>query len=135
MSKSLGNIVYLEMLTDKGFTAQEVRFFLIDGHYRRKMNYRDDRFRTSAEKLRLLRGRVRGIAQRARGASQSGSESAARLEALFRAGMDDDLHVEKAFDSLAGLLAEQDRVTMTKQEAAALLASLQRIDHVLQVLF
>ena len=61
MSKSLGNIVYLEMLTNKGFTAQEVRFFLIDGHYRRKMNYRDDRFRTSAEKLRMLRGRVRGI--------------------------------------------------------------------------
>ncbi len=135
MSKSLGNIVYLEMLTDKGFTAQEVRFFLIDGHYRRKMNYRDDRFRTSAEKLRLLRGRVRGIAQRARGALQSGSESAARLEALFRAGMDDDLQVGKAIDSMAGLLAEQDRVTMTKQEAAALLASLQRIDRVLQVLF
>jgi cysteinyl-tRNA synthetase len=135
MSKSLGNIIYLEMLTNKGFTAQEVRFFLIDGHYRRKMNYRDDRFRISAEKLRSLRGRVRGIAQKARGVLRSGSESAARLEALFRAGMDDDLQIGKAIDSLAGLLAEQDRVTMTKQEAAAMLASLQRIDHVLQVLF
>ncbi len=135
MSKSLGNIVYLEMLTNKGFTAQEVRFFLIDGHYRRKMNYRDDRFRISAEKLRSLRGRVRGIAQKARGVLRSGSESAARLEALFRAGMDDDLQIGKAIDGLAGLLAEQDRVTMTKQGAAAMLSSLQRIDHVLQVLF
>ena len=44
MSKSRGNIVYLEMLTNKGFTAQEIRFFLIDGHYGRKMNYREDRF-------------------------------------------------------------------------------------------
>jgi cysteinyl-tRNA synthetase len=135
MSKSLGNIVYLEMLTDKGFTAQEVRFFLIDGHYRRKMNYRDDRFRTSAEKLRMLRGRVRGIGQKARGVSRADSESAARLEELFRASMDDDLQVGKAIDSLAGLLAERERATMTRQEASALLASLQRIDGVLQVLF
>jgi cysteinyl-tRNA synthetase len=135
MSKSLGNIIYLEMLTNNGFTAQEVRFFLIDGHYRRKMNYRDDRFRASAEKLRALRGRVRRIAQRARGASRSGSEEAARLEVLFRSGMDDDLQVGQAIDSLAGLLAEQGRVTMTRQEAAAVLTSLQRIDQVLQVLF
>jgi len=135
MSKSLGNIVYLEMLTNKGFTAQEVRFFLIDGHYRRKMNFRDDRFRMSAEKLRALRNRIRGIAQRARGALQSGSESVARLEALFRAGMDDDLQTGKAIDSMAGLLAQQELTTMTRQEAAALLASLQHIDGVLQVLF
>jgi cysteinyl-tRNA synthetase len=135
MSKSLGNIVYLEMLTNKGFTAQEVRFFLIDGHYRRKMNYREDRFRMSAEKLRALRDRVRSIGKKARGMSRSESETAAKLETLFRAGVDDDLHVEKAIDSLSGLLAEKDRVGMTKGEAAALLMSLQRIDRVLQVLF
>jgi cysteinyl-tRNA synthetase len=135
MSKSLGNIVYLEMLTDKGFTAQEIRFFLIDGHYRRKMNYREDRFRASAGKLQLLKDSVRAIAKKARGASPSGSETAARLEALFRDGMDDDLQVGKAIDSLASLLAERDRVAMTRQEASALLTSLQRIDGVLQVLF
>ena len=135
MSKSLGNIVYLEMLTDKGFAAQEVRFFLIDGHYRRTMNYRDDRFRISAEKLRVLRDRVRRIGKKARGTLRSDSETAARLETLFRAGMDDDLNVGQAISSLAGLLAEIDQVAMTKEEAAALLASLQRIDHVLQVLF
>jgi cysteinyl-tRNA synthetase len=135
MSKSLGNIVYLEMLTDKGFTAQEVRFFLIDGHYRRKMNYRDDRFRMSAEKLRVLKDRVRRIGKKARGMSCSQSETAARIETLFRAGMDDDLHVEKAIDSLSRLLAEKDRVGTTNGEAAALLMSLQRIDRVLQILF
>jgi cysteinyl-tRNA synthetase len=135
MSKSLGNIVYVEMLTNKGFTAQEIRFFLINGHYRRKMNYREDRFRVSAEKLRVLRDRVRGIAKKARGSSQAGSETVGRLEALFRSGMDDDLHVDRAIGDLSGLLAEKDRVGMTRGEASALLASLQRIDHVLQVLF
>ena len=135
MSKSLGNIVYLEMLTNKGFTAQEVRFFLIDGHYRRKMNYRDDRFRMSAEKLRVLRNRVRGIANKARGTSRAGSETAARLETLFRCGMDDDLHVGRAIDSLSALLAEKNRIGMTGEEASALLHSLRRIDSVLQVLF
>ena len=135
MSKSLGNIVYVETLTNKGFTAQEIRFFLINGHYRRKMNYREDRFRVSAEKLRVLRDRVRGIAKKARGTSQASSETAGRLEALFRSGMDDDLHVDRAIGDLSGLLAEKDRVGMTRGEASALLASLQRIDRVLQVLF
>jgi cysteinyl-tRNA synthetase len=135
MSKSLGNIVYLETLTDKGFTAQEVRFFLIDGHYRRKMNFRDDRFRVSAEKLRALRDRVRRIGMKARATSRSESETAARLEALFRSGMDDDLQVGKAIDSLYGLLAEKDRAGMTGGEAAALITALKRIDRVLQVLF
>jgi cysteinyl-tRNA synthetase len=135
MSKSLGNIVYLETLTDKGFTAQEVRFFLIDGHYRRKMNFRDDRFRVSAEKLRALRDRVRRIGMKARATSRSESETAARLETLFRAGMDDDLQVGKAIDSLSGLIAEKDRAGMTGEEAAALIMTLKRIDRVLQVLF
>ena len=135
MSKSLGNIVYVETLTNRGFTAQEIRFFLINGHYRRKMNYREDRFRVSAEKLRVLRDRVRGIAKKARGTSQACSETAGRMEALFRSGMDDDLHVGRAIDDMSGLLAEKDRVGMTRGEASALLASLQRIDYVLQVLF
>jgi cysteinyl-tRNA synthetase len=135
MSKSLGNIVYLEMLTNKGFTAQDVRFFLIDGHYRRKMNYRDDRFRASSEKLRGLRARVRNVSRAARGARPSQPEAAARLETLFRAGMDDDLNVGKAIDGVDGLLADKAATAMTKKDAAALLASLQRIDQVLQMLF
>jgi cysteinyl-tRNA synthetase len=120
----------------KGFTAQEIRYFLIDGHYRRRMNYREDRFRASAEKLHALRDRVRGIAKKARGLSRPGSgEAGRRLEALFRSGMDDDLQVGKAIHSLSGLLAEKDRVGLPREEASALLHSLRRIDCVLQVLF
>lgn len=135
MSKSLGNIVYVDRLTKKGFTAQEIRFFLIDGHYRRRMNYREDRFRESAEKLYALRDRVRGIAKKARGLSRSGSETAGRLETFFRAGMDDDLQVGKAIDSMSGLLAEKDGIGLPREEASALLHSLRQIDRVLQVLF
>lgn len=135
MSKSLGNIIYLEMLTGKGFTAQEVRFFLIDGHYRRKMNFREDRFRMSAEKLRALRNRVRNIQTKARGTRCVESETAIRLETQFQAGMNNDLQVDQAIDSLTALLAEKDRVGMPKKEAAALYASLRCIDDVLQVLF
>jgi hypothetical protein len=49
--------------------------------------------------------------------------------------MDDDLQVGQAIDNLTALLAEKNQVGMPKEEAAALLASLQRIDRVLQVLF
>ena len=134
MSKSLGNIVYLEMLTNRGFTAQELRFFLIDGHYRRKMNYREDRFRVSSEKLRIEGSRP-GDRKEGPGRVSVRLRDGGKLEALFRSGMDDDLHVGRAIDGLSGLLAEKDRVGMTRGEAAALLTSLQRIDGVLQVLF
>jgi cysteinyl-tRNA synthetase len=99
------------------------------------MNYREDRFRVSSEKLRVLRDRIRGIAKKARGTSRSGTETSERLEALFRSGMDEDLHVGRAIDGLSGLLAEKDRAGMMREEASALLGSLQRIDRVLQVLF
>ncbi len=135
MSKSLGNIIYLETLTDRGFTAREVRFFLIDGHYRRSMNYRDGRFRQSAEKLRLLRGRVRKIARTARGETHPRTEAGDRLEERFRAGMDDDLRVDHAVQNVSAVLAEKEGSGLNRQEAAALLASLRRIDYVLQVLF
>ena len=135
MSKSLGNIIYVEMLTNKGFSGQEIRFFLIDGHYRRRMNYRDHRFRESAEKLRLLRDRVGKIARAGRGESRSRSEAGDTLEARFRVGMDEDLHVDKAVENVSAVLAEMAGARLNRKEAAALLASLRRIDSVLQVLF
>lgn len=135
MSKSLGNIIYLDSLTERGFTAQEVRFFLIDGHYRRSMNYRDDRFRLSTAKLRLMREQVRGISRAARGTPLPHSETGGRLEALFRAGMDNDLQVDQAIGHIHGFLSEKAASRLNRQEAAALLASLRRIDSVLQVLF
>ncbi len=39
MSKSLGNLYTLEDLQGKGFTADEVRYTLLAGHYRQKLNF------------------------------------------------------------------------------------------------
>ncbi|MDA8432705.1 MAG: class I tRNA ligase family protein, partial [Nitrospiraceae bacterium] len=38
MSKSKGNIYYTDTLTAKGYRAEEIRFFLIYGHYRSDLN-------------------------------------------------------------------------------------------------
>jgi cysteinyl-tRNA synthetase len=99
------------------------------------MNYRDDRFQLSAAKLRLMREQVRGISRAARGTSLPDSETGGRLEALFRAAMDNDLRVDHAIGHIHGFLAEKAAAGLNRQEAAALLASLRRIDSVLQVLF
>jgi len=39
MSKSLGNLYTLDDLLQKGYTAREVRFALISGHYRQQLNF------------------------------------------------------------------------------------------------
>ena len=39
MSKSLGNFYCISDLIEKGFTAEEIRYILLNGHYRTKINF------------------------------------------------------------------------------------------------
>ena len=39
MSKSLGNLYCISDLIEKGFTAEEIRYILLNGHYRTKINF------------------------------------------------------------------------------------------------
>ena len=63
MSKSRGTVYYTSDLLDQGYTAAEIRFFLIYGHYREKLSFSDKGMKSAAEKLRRLRERVREIAK------------------------------------------------------------------------
>ncbi len=39
VSKSLGNTIYLHQITDRGFSAQALRYWYLTGHYRSPMNF------------------------------------------------------------------------------------------------
>jgi cysteinyl-tRNA synthetase len=141
MSKSRGNIVYLSDLTSKGYTPEEVRFFLIYGHYRDRLDMNREILRAAREVLmrfRVLTGKIADVA----GVSPSQPPippPGHLLEEQFRERMDDDLDVKGAFDRVAGSLREhaalKDRGDLPTEEAGAALAALQRIDVVLQVIF
>jgi cysteinyl-tRNA synthetase len=138
MSKSRGNIVYLEDLQAKGYRPYHVRFFLIYTHYRKRLNLTEDRLDRAARQLDGLRSLVAELrAGGGRGAVDPRLERLlARLPEEFERNMDDDLGVGAAVDSLSVLLRELQASFHPLPPAAVkrLEAELTRIDGVLQVM-
>lgn len=141
MSKSRGNIVCLSDLTSGGCTPEEVRFFLIYGHYRNRLNMTRERLSEAQGVLRDLRAMIDRISEGAGRLPEKPRESAPvrSLEEGFRERMDDDLDVRGAVDWIAGSLGElaarKARGELAPGEARAALAALHRIDGVLQAIF
>ncbi|MCF8078189.1 MAG: class I tRNA ligase family protein [Desulfobacterales bacterium] len=141
MSKSRGNIVYVEDVLANGFAPRHLRFYLIYGHYRQKIDLNRDHLHLARGRIDTFCGLAAKIADEGRTAARS-QESAPglirRLATGFEERMNDDLDVKGAFDSIydtvealakmaaSGKLSKKDR-----QEAAR---SLARIDGVLQVM-
>jgi len=135
MSKSKGTIYYTNTLIDKGYSPEDIRFFLIYGHYRERLSYSDRAMEKTAELLRNAGGVVKKL--RARAGATPPEESAASKTILREFGrhMDNDLDVKNAFDAASEILHSIDITLMTKKEAAGITAALKKIDSVLQVLF
>ena len=141
MSKSRGNIVYLSDLVSTGCTPEEVRFFLIYGHYRDRMNMTRGKLDAAREVLRDLKALVGKISEGAREPPGPLPDSpfVLPLEDGFRERMDDDLDVKGAVDraagSLSGLVARKARGELSSEEAGAAVSAVHRIDGILQVIF
>ncbi|HMK44191.1 MAG TPA: class I tRNA ligase family protein [Dissulfurispiraceae bacterium] len=135
MSKSRGNIIYTDMLLKGGNSYGNVRFYLIDGHYRDVLNFRENRFEQSARRLAMIKGLVRPYIKRAGNADPAGCASAARIAKAFVTSMDDDLQVAKAVDAVYAVLKGTESSALSEGQAAAVVDELRKIDSVLRVLF
>ncbi len=138
MSKSKGNVLYTDNLMARGFRPAEIRFFLIDNHYRQRLNYSEKTMRYAAERLTALKAFVQTLGRIARSGKRleaSGFSGGARLRKAFTRKMDQDLNVKAACDALLEGLSEAVSRNLKPAEAACLLAALSEIDGVLGVLF
>ncbi len=141
MSKSRGNILYIKDLLTSGYLPHHLRFFLIYGHYREKMNVCDDQ-------LQLARGKIDTFADLAcylkdNISTYGGSEKAAshrvdRIRTDFEKHMNDDLNVRAAFDAtyenLKKLVQFKTEGKLKQNDCERALAEIKRIDQVWQVL-
>ena len=122
MSKSKGNVLYLEQMAGRGITPREVRFLLIYGHYRDQLDVTDELIDDRVRRIRGLRADVDALLGGEAG-SRPDAERANRLinelPLLFDTAMNDDLHVGNAVDSVAGALAELRTVAPAKGLSAA----------------
>ncbi len=61
MSKSLGNVYLVDDLEEKGFSALDYRYFLLQAHYRSKQNFTFEALEGARNAYRRLREKVREI--------------------------------------------------------------------------
>jgi cysteinyl-tRNA synthetase len=135
MSKSKGNIYYIEDLLKDGYTVDEIRFFLIHGHYRKELNYTEEKMRLAAEKLRNLKRKTKAIDRKADQKSEVNLEIVNKVKGAFKREMDDDLNVERAFDKLYEFIEEIKPETLKPKTASGLTKGLRKVDEVLRVIF
>jgi len=135
MSKSKGNIYYTNTLLEQGFELNEIRFFLIYGHYRQRLNYSYDNMRAAVDKLRGFRAMIDKVEKRAGEAAPGGGRIVQRIKAAFIENMDNDLDARGAFDGLYEVLSDIRVETLKRTEASGIINALREIDGVLKVIF
>jgi cysteinyl-tRNA synthetase len=135
MSKSKGNIYYTDTLIKQGYDMGKIRFFLIYGHYREKLDYSDDKMRSAADRLRKFKEMVKEVAGRAGQETEPDGKVARRIKGVFAERMDNDLDVRGAFNGLCGVLSELEFTGLKPTEASGAMKALREIDGVLRVIF
>jgi len=135
MSKSRGNVYYTDMLQERGYGIDEIRFFLLYGHYRKILNYSDKTMDRASENLGAFKRKTRAHEAASNGKPDFDEGVYHMVKGLFSGKMDEDLDVEGAFDELHGFLTATEARHTQSRVSAGILKALREIDEVLQVIF
>ena len=139
MSKSLGNFYTLRDLLSRGFTGREVRFLLLQTHYRTQLNFTFQGLEAARHSL----DRFADFIHRLRGIDQPHSFGLAEplLKKCFQSfseALGDDLNISVALAALFDLVREInslcDAGKISREEASKVLYFLEQCDRVLGVL-
>ncbi len=142
MSKSLGNVIYPEHMIAKGCNGQHIRFLLIYGYYRDKLNITDALMESRCNQLTELQEHVKNLLS----SDGPSAKTTPRMEAasreivpLFEHAMNNDLRVQVAVDEIKGVVDELFSLCEGKALPSSIKKtvkkSLLKIDTVLGVIF
>jgi cysteinyl-tRNA synthetase len=141
MSKSRGNIVTIEDLLIRGFSPHHVRFYLIYGHYRNKLNLNEEHLMVARGKVDTLRALADRIATGNGGGRRSHPSASSlihRLGTEFESHMNNDLNVKGAVDAIFELLQQLSQLAaeggLSRSDCRNVEKKLTAIDAVWQVL-
>jgi cysteinyl-tRNA synthetase len=124
MSKSAHNEVYPRDLFERGYTPAQIRLYLIDGHYREKLDLHEQGLRRSGERLERLSALTAPYRDAAGAADAPPDEELCRG---FERHMNDDLDVRGAIDALIDSL---ERKRGGEANGGGVRRAIQRIDGV-----
>ena len=130
MSKSLGNFFTLRDLLDKGWTGREIRYVLVNAHYRQGLNFAFSALEDARKALERIDRCVDALAARAK--DEPAPEFAQKALDAFTAAVNDDLNTPKAFAALFDLVRETNASGTCSK---AVIDVFRKMDEVLGVVF
>ena len=104
MSKKLGNTYTLDQLAEKGYSPMVFRFFCLNAHYRKKLNFTFegmDAAKVSYERV------LAGVWQHKVGAAEVSDSEIAAYRKSFSEAINDDLNIPLALATLFAVLKER----------------------------
>lgn len=131
MSKSAGNFFTLRELLEKGFTGREIRYVLVNAHYRQGLNFAFSALEDARKSLERIDRCVDALEKRIDSTAETPEFVAKALED-FTAAVNDDLNIPRAFAALFELVRETNASNTT---AKGVLDAFKRMDEVLGVIF
>jgi cysteinyl-tRNA synthetase len=135
MSKSKENILYTDDLRKQGYDSKEIRFLLIYGQYRERINYSDRQMQLIADKLRIFQTLTRKINAHASVKADFQGKIIQCIRKSFHRHMDNDLNVKGAFEELYKILSDIKIDDLKPPEASGIINTLKEIDEVFKVVF
>ena len=142
MSKRKGNIRYPKDLVKTKCIWSHIRFFLIYGHYRQKLNFTYDCYSSTCDKLILFKEMVEKLSipeEAPQKSSVTAKKLVKKIKTDFEKHMNNDLHVKSAFnslyDSVLKLVKLKEKNQLSTEDSKKVLKNLKEIDNVLQVIF
>ena len=151
MSKSLGNFFTLRDLAAKGFSGREVRYALMQAHYRETFNFTLDGLtgaRTALARIDECVGKLREIGAPSSSSAQNDSPTEPQRAELelgapsalptgFAEAMDEDLNISAAWATVFDWVRETNKRlaenSLAPPEAAAMLAAWGKVNSVLGI--
>lgn len=140
MSKSKGNVFHPGDLVKMGYSGADIRFFLISGHYRKRLNFTLEKMRRASWKLEVFRNMVHGLEKtESEETHWKAKELIEDLVTAFEDNMNSDLDVKAAFHALFFIIRKLNHLAKRKklryEDARTAIDKLRKIDSVLQVIF
>jgi cysteinyl-tRNA synthetase len=139
MSKSLKNFFTVRQVLDD-FTKEDIRFFILNTHYRGPLNFSEAAMEESAASLRRLNNTYCAL-KGAIGAADGDNDAAELVEKArqgFIESMDDDFNTRAAISGIFDLARETNRLlaegVLSREGAANIVGFFEEIDQVLGVL-
>jgi len=136
MSKSLGNFFTLRDLLNQGFSGREIRFLLLQAHYRETFNFTLEGLKQARASLLRIDECLSKLRELAGQAANDAAEASPLRQELAQA-LDEDLNISRAWGTLFTWVSEINRQlvnnSLDARAASVALAGWAKVDSVLGV--